>query len=574
MNYPVWDLPASGLLIAAVAIVHVFVSHFAIGGGAFLVLAERRSRRTQDAAELAFVRTLSRVFVLLTLVFGALTGVGIWFTIGLVHPAATSSLINAFVWAWAIEWTLFVVEIAAALVYYYGWDRLDARAHLAVGWIYVAAAWLSLVVINGILTFMLTPGRWLVTRSLWDGFFNPTYWPSLVLRTLGAMGLAGLYALTVAAWAPDAALKARVARRAAVGWIAPAALLLPAALAWYLAAAARAGVPVGELFGVSGDGAAALVRALVTGPASGHPVAQRAAGAGMLASLLLLAGTAVVVWGRPRRFGRPAASLLMALGLVTVGSAEWVREDLRKPYVIGRYMFVTGVRLPPPAGAAGSSAVQGPVTDPFTIDALGRSGVLAVSRWARAPETTGDEAERLVASGRRLFTLQCAACHTVDGYLAIRPLVRGRSQAALSGLLARLARPVDPNEQPTGWDHPDLRLDTWRGRRMPPFAGTDDERRALAAYLATLGGAPAAAAAAATLGERYFEEHCGACHGPGGDFPIGGRGRSVEDLAAMIGRLPEINELMPPFEGTDAERRAVAEYLAGLEAPPPKETGR
>ena len=33
MNYPIWELPAPGLLIAAVAIVHVFIAHFAVGGG-------------------------------------------------------------------------------------------------------------------------------------------------------------------------------------------------------------------------------------------------------------------------------------------------------------------------------------------------------------------------------------------------------------------------------------------------------------------------------------------------------------------------------------------------------------
>ena len=44
MNYPIWELPAPGLLIAAVAIVHVFISHFAVGGGLFLVLAERKAR--------------------------------------------------------------------------------------------------------------------------------------------------------------------------------------------------------------------------------------------------------------------------------------------------------------------------------------------------------------------------------------------------------------------------------------------------------------------------------------------------------------------------------------------------
>ena len=174
MNYPAWDIPASGLLIAVIAILHVFVSHFAVGGGFYLVLVERRARRDGDAPLLDYAKRLSRFFILLTLVFGAISGVGIWFTIGLVHPQATSSLINTFVWGWAIEWTFFFVEIAAAMVYYYGWDRLSARMHMAIGWIYVAAAWLSLVVINGILTYMLTPGQWILTRGFWDGFFNET----------------------------------------------------------------------------------------------------------------------------------------------------------------------------------------------------------------------------------------------------------------------------------------------------------------------------------------------------------------------------------------------------------------
>ena len=50
MNYPIWELPAPGLLIAAVAILHVFISHFAVGGGLLLVLAETKARREADLA--------------------------------------------------------------------------------------------------------------------------------------------------------------------------------------------------------------------------------------------------------------------------------------------------------------------------------------------------------------------------------------------------------------------------------------------------------------------------------------------------------------------------------------------
>ncbi len=86
---------------------------------------------------------------------------GIWFIIGLLNPKATEVLIHNFVWGWAIEWTFFVIEILAAILYFYGWKRMSAKGHMTLGWIYFGAAWLSLVVINGIITFMLTPGAWI-----------------------------------------------------------------------------------------------------------------------------------------------------------------------------------------------------------------------------------------------------------------------------------------------------------------------------------------------------------------------------------------------------------------------------
>ena len=91
MNYPVWEVPllGGGMLIAAIAVLHVFISHFAVGGGLFLALTERKAYREGDTELLAYTRKHSTFFVLLTLVLGAVTGVGIWWTIGLVHPTGT-----------------------------------------------------------------------------------------------------------------------------------------------------------------------------------------------------------------------------------------------------------------------------------------------------------------------------------------------------------------------------------------------------------------------------------------------------------------------------------------------------
>ncbi len=586
MNYPVWDIPASGLLIALVATTHVFVSHFAVGGGLYLVLTERRARLAGDGPLLDYLKRLSRFFILLTLVFGAITGVGIWFTIGLVHPQATSSLINTFVWAWAIEWTFFITEIAAATVYYYGWDRLSARAHLAVGWIYFASAWLSLVAINGILTYMLTPGAWIETRGFWDGFLNETYWPGVFARTFAAVGLAGLYAIWTAAWLKDAALKARVARNAAWYWVLPMAVAIPLSLVWYVAAGGSAGVPVAEIFGAKDAGVGSLLGAVFgTAAATGYPIAQRAAWWVVVSAAALTVLTIVLAAARSRTYGRPLAGALMLFGFVAMAGSEWVREDLRKPWVLGQYMFVNSVRVPPPDGAPQPPAafVERFGEDRFTLDALNASGVMKASAWVRpAPDNLLDPAEYAALAehqGRELFRVECAACHTIDGYLAIRPLVRGKSAEALDGVIGRLAQPVDASGAETGWNTPHVRLATWRDRRMPPFAGTADERRMLAGYLALVGGAgrdslgPAseAGSGSSNVGQAYYESNCAACHAPDGLAPFDAKGRKAAEFLEMLGRLPEINDMMPPFEGTDEERTALAEYLATL--PGPGQTG-
>ena len=387
MNYPVWEVPAPGLLIALVSIVHVFVSHFAVGGGLFLVLAERRARRTDDRELLDFVRVHSRFFMLLTLVFGAVTGVGIWFTIALVHPQATSSLINTFVWGWAIEWTMFFVEIAAAMVYYYGWDRLPARTHMAVGWIYFVASWGSLAVINGILAYMMTPGGWLTTRSFWSGFLNETYLPSLVMRTFVCLGLAGLYALLTASWSRGPVLKEKLARFAGVGWVLPMAVAVPLCLIWYLTAAAAAGIPAAEILGAQGSGLMATIGALFNADGStGYPAAQRAALITTAASAGVIVLTILLVTVRRRTYGRLLTSVLMFLALLAMGGGEWVREDLRKPYVIGGFMFVNGARLPAPPGVVNpppEAAAQ--AADPYSLTVLRRDGLLAHARFSDVP---------------------------------------------------------------------------------------------------------------------------------------------------------------------------------------------
>ena len=93
MNYPIWELynMNSGTLVALISTIHAYVAHLAVGGGLFLWLTDLKAVREKNPLISAYVKKHTWFFLLLTMVFGGVSGVGIWFIIALANPAATSS---------------------------------------------------------------------------------------------------------------------------------------------------------------------------------------------------------------------------------------------------------------------------------------------------------------------------------------------------------------------------------------------------------------------------------------------------------------------------------------------------
>jgi hypothetical protein len=442
MNYPIWDVPilGSGWVIGLIAIFHVMISHFAVGGGLYLPMAERKALRDPRPhirlAWLEAMRSHAHFFLILTGVFGAVSGVGIWFAIGLASPESTSTLIHNLVFGWAMEWCFFIVEITTAMVYYYTWGRVDDKLHLMLGWIYAGTSWCTLIIINGILTFMLTPGdSWLAVAGtgneasrFWQAFFNPTYWPSLALRTLVCISLAGVWALITAGRIngfekPE--LKSEIIRWS-TRWLAPSFLLMPIALLWYLASVPESSRQL-MLAGVSTIGAGMFTQA------------TRAVMVTAMTSATILAVVYFLAWRNTRDFGLGHAVAVLFLALAATGSTEHAREMIRKPYTIGQFMYSNGVRKP-------------------DVARLNAAGFTTGSPWNH-----GD-----MAVGEQMFRGQCMSCHTVDGYRSIRKLMHGRDRSGIGNMVKML--------------HEDKADSPYR-LYMPPIAGTPAELDALSSYL-------------------------------------------------------------------------------------------
>lgn len=507
MNYPVWDVAfGAGALIAMVAILHVFVSHFAVGGGLFLVLTERKARRENDTALLNWLKAHTKFFVLATVVFGAISGVGIWFTIGLISPVATSNLIHIFVWGWAIEWVFFFLEITASLLYLYGWEKLDSKTHEWFGWVYFVNAYMSLVVINGIITFMLTPGNWIKNHEFWSGIFNPTYFPSLALRTAIALALSGVYALITASVLKDTVLKARIMRWAAL-WIVPSLLVVPVVGRWYIHS-----IPADIWVSVKGL----------------MPTGTRFA---ILAAILLTVTFALALFAliAPKRIHLAFALVVALVALGTMGSFEMVRESIRKPFVIGSYLYANSLY-----------ASQMPGDGGFSADEINGVGILQSAQWIKDRTLTPDNQ---VAIGREVFRVECQSCHTATAYRGIASFLRLRE-----------------------WDQDKIQamiggIQFMHNGVMPAFAGTDAERGALAAYLASLHPISATAVGSSD-GKTVFEQNCSMCHQvKADDFLFKNLCKDPAAAEEALKSLPGLFPVMPDLKLTDTQRVALVQWV-------------
>lgn len=444
MNYPAWDVPGIGgpWVIGIISIFHVLIAWFAVGGGLYLPIAERKLYAEGREDFLPVLKKHSRFFLVITGVFGAVSGVGIWFAIGLVQPEATSTLIHNFVFGWAIEWVFFVIELAAAAVYYYTWDRVPRELHLKVGYLYAAASFLTLVIINGILSFMLTPGgAWLAVAGteteaskFWEAFFNPTYFPSLLMRTLACLSLAGIYAIITYSRVDAPELerhKVRMVRWSAT-WLIPMVLLLPVGLVWmFLAMKPESRELLTLGFSTIGSGMFTNVTRI-----------------SMLTVLTTITIAGVVyffAYKYPRELTFWHAASLLGLAAIATSSTEYARETVRKPYVIVDHMYSNGLRT-------------------SEIDKYNRDGYLTASMWT--PKSSDPK-----ILGEAIYRGQCIACHTTTGYRSMARLLQDRDEKAVRAMLEMLHKPSKESAYP---------------KYMPPLVGTEVELDYLTAYLATL----------------------------------------------------------------------------------------
>jgi hypothetical protein len=446
MDFPMFHLDwlNNRFLIAIIAILHVFINHaLAVGFIPYIVWLEQRgvlrSGKTQivDQEWDNLVYKKMKVAFIITTTIGAMTGVGIWFSAALVSPSSIGSLIRVFYWGWLIEWIVFVTEVVLILIYFLTWKSsnrsLKAKAnHINFGWFLSIFSWITMAIIVGILGFMMDPGNWNTDKSFFSGFLNPIYLPQLMFRTPSAMMLGGLVGMLLSSLFTHKGTEIRrLSIRLAGFWT----------IAWTPLAI------IGAIF--YWDVMPQAMKDNMSTAVGTMEFAQYyellkyfIVGAALLSSVLALFA---IIKPRYIRFAHIIIPCMFAFGFL--GLFERVREFIRKPYIIGNYMYSNLLRV-----------------EDYPL--YKKDGILRHATYTPVVEVNEDN--KLLA-GETVFVLTCSRCHTTKGINSITTVFEK---------MYGIGKPLD--EAAMAAYIPSMH----KGRTyMPPFPGNKAELNALVAYI-------------------------------------------------------------------------------------------
>ncbi|MFM7024033.1 MAG: c-type cytochrome [Flavobacteriales bacterium] len=382
------------MLIAIIATLHAIINHsLAVGFVPLVTWLESRGLVNSKSNEITnpewdkmVYRMMFTAFVITTTI-GAMTGVGIWLSVSVVSPNSIGSLIRVFYWAWFTEWIVFVTEVVLILIYFLTWKNsnksLKAKTrHIKFGWYLSIFSWITMALIVSILGFMMDPGHWNKDHSLINGFTNPIYIPQLLYRTPLAMVLAGTFGLFLITVFTKKDEEIRIKAIKYVGyWILIWLPLAVAAALYYYSVVPK--TMLGNLQVAVGT------QAFQDWYDWMWKIILWASG--------IIAIAALIAIYQPKHLHASFMIVPLLLSMAFMGMFERVREFVRKPYVIGNYMYSNLLR-----------------EEDYPL--YKKDGVLKWATYTTTPEITADNK---VEAGKNVFMLTCSRCHTSQGVNSI-----------------------------------------------------------------------------------------------------------------------------------------------------------
>jgi mono/diheme cytochrome c family protein len=443
MDFPLMfiDSIAGGrLIIGLIASLHVLINHpLAVGVYPILTYIEwwafkNNNKRLDDVAyNITFV-----VFIVTTTV-GALTGVGIWVTTALFAPFAIGSLLRVFFWGWLAEWLVFISEVILIMWWFLAWkssDHSDAAKtkHIKIGMALSIMSWLTMALIVTVLGFMMKPGDWNQTRAFWDAMTNPLYLPQLGFRTFFSLmtGAVFIWFASFFFTKNDVATRHWLIFR--LSFVTLFSLFMTLGFGvWYWSRIPDV---------MQANSSVALLTQAFMGWHSQFY---------WLLVITIIGFLTVSLGGIffTKRIPRYALLIPTFMGIWLLGHFERSREFMRKPWVIGEYLYSNGIRK-----------------DELAF--FQEKGILPYATYVSHREVTVDNK---IEAGKDVFMLACSRCHStigVNGVVNKFNLLYGDKDWNPEAMVAFI-RSMHASRT-----------------FMPPFPGNNSELEALVAYLTNI----------------------------------------------------------------------------------------
>ncbi|MFC1863354.1 cytochrome ubiquinol oxidase subunit I [Thermodesulfobacteriota bacterium] len=192
--------------IGVVALFHTSVASMGIGFAFFVSVSQIRGFINKDRSYDILAKRIQLIHVCIYNI-GTITAIGLIFLLSGLFPQFWSQIFVQFYWAIIVEEFLFFLLATTLTFHYFFWDRMwgHKKLHIFLGTLLTPLFFLQFYIINGLGSFMLTPGFGEAEHSLltgvlgWDrmGFYNPSFLMLTVHRTLanvayGSFSVAGL----------------------------------------------------------------------------------------------------------------------------------------------------------------------------------------------------------------------------------------------------------------------------------------------------------------------------------------------------------------------------------------------
>lgn len=453
--YPVWYEPGigSGWVVGIMSTIHVLFSHTSVGAAIFFMVLASIAYRQNRPELLEFVKRYGLFLLVFSYILGSITGPGIWYSTTVASPRGISALIHSFVWKWATEWVFFIIEVVGVYAVVYLVGKVDQRTHLKLTIILGIASYTTMLIILGILSFMMWPGKpeWFEDGGYLVGFYGSNTFAQLAMRTAFMFSITAVVGSIVTGGFKDIAFRQQMNR-----WLA--------------------------FIGIFGTVTGALLFQwyLNTLPEQAHLVMQNRLPewfqSSVISILIAMLVYFVLMLVTPRLI-TPAVGAVATVFLLVFGlwPEEVTRESIRKPFVAGEYVYSNQIIARDVPGLGIESELP-------LIEAHGllKTQVFVPDHLRSITPENQLEVGEFLAKGL------CSNCHSLSD-TGIRPMSK---YIAVQ------------NDAPAIKRYLKAALGTGNTLYMPRIPLQDDEAAALAAYLAQLSTAQVAHKDSVTLAEN------------------------------------------------------------------------